>query len=265
MNKATYQKSLRILLVAIGITAAACLVAFITLLVGGIKPGVFSDSTQTTDNDPSALDSRLTSTPDYGDHYVNSMIFLCDNTLSPIAETSLLKGGADTLQVWTGESGNLSLDFSIDTATVVFPEDGASLTLKSAFERKNPDYVVITIGLSNGVSYCTEEKFAEYYGKLIDAVKESSPDTKIILQSVFPVSKAAEKKLSGISNDKIDRANGWIEEIALQKEVRYLHTASVLKNKNGFLDEQYDSGDGVTLNEAGYAKMLEYIRTHGYK
>lgn len=264
MNKATYQKTMRALLVAVGIAAAACLVAFITLLIGGIKPGVFLGKSAAQADDPTALESRLQATPDYGDHYVNSMIFLCDRTLSPIAETTLLKGGNETLQVWSGESGDLSLDYSIDTATVIFPEDGASVAIRTALERKKPDFLLITLGLNNGVSYCTEEKFKEYYGKLIDAVAEASPDTKVILQSVFPISKAAEKKLSGISNDKIDEANGWIEELALEKGVRYLHTASVLKAKNGTLNEQYDSGDGVSLNEAGYAAVIEYIRTHGY-
>ena len=47
--------------------------------------------------------------------------------------------------------------------------------------------------------------------------------------------------------------------------MRYLHTAEVLKDKSGALDAKYDSGDGVTLNEAGYAAMLQYLRTHGYK
>jgi lysophospholipase L1-like esterase len=168
------------------------------------------------------------------------------------------------MQIWTGESGDLSLDYSIDTATVVNPRDGSSLTIKTALERMQPDYLIITLGLNNGVSYCTEEKFKEYYGKLIDAVNEASPDTRIILQSVFPVSKVAEKRLSGISNDKIDKANTWIEELAVEKSVRYLYTSSVLKDKKGYLSPQYDSGDGVTLNESGYAIMLEYIRTHGY-
>ncbi|MBQ8408333.1 MAG: hypothetical protein IJY39_05655 [Clostridia bacterium] len=265
MNKSTYRKSIRALIIAIGIAAATCLVAFITLLVGGIKPGTFVDNAAKDVNDPSALESRLTATPDYGNNYINNIIFLGDKTVYALGESGLLKGGTETLQVWSGESGDLSLDYSIDTCTVVFPEDGASISIKSAAERKKPDYIVITLGLNNGVAYCTEEKFKEYYGKLIDVLSEASPNTKIILQSIFPVTRAAEKRLSGITNDKIDDANGWIEELALEKGVRYLHTASVLKAKNGTLDEKYDSGNGITLNESGYSVMLDYIRTHGYK
>lgn len=263
MHKKTYEKASRIIFAALGIAATACIASLITLIIGGVRPEVFEKAE--ADVDPSDLSSRLKETPDYGQSYVNNVIFLGDKTVCGVTSHELLKGGTDTKQVWTGEKGSLALDFSVSTATVVFPESGESLTVTEAMKRKKPDYTVITLGFENGVAYCNEEKFKDYYGKLIDAIREASPNTKIILQSVFPISKNAEKQLTSITNRKIDEANGWIEKLAEEKGVRYLHTSESLKDKSGALNPSFDSGDGVTLNESGYTAMLHYIRTHGYK
>ena len=264
MRKTTFEKASRAIFVALGVAVTACLVCLVTLLMGGIKPGLFSpDDTVTTD--PNALPSRLTNTPDYGQSYINDVIFLGDKTIGGITKYELLKGGTETRQVWVDEKGTLTLDFGIANANVIYPEDGTAISIAEAAARKKPGYIVITVGLENGVAYCSEEKFTEYYGKLIDTIQDAVPNTKIILQSVFPVTADAEKSLSGITNRKIDTANGYIERLAEEMGVRYLHTAEVLKNKSGALDEKYASADGVTLNESGYAAMLQYLRTHGYK
>lgn len=256
-------KILRPLIIAGLIALITCAVMLILLSINGFKDGVFSK--KATAEEDFSLPSRLQKTPDYGQFYVDNMIFIGDQTIVPIRSSAILRDGADTKQIWTGEKGSLSLDYSLSTSTIVYPESAQSITLSEAISLKRPDHVIITLGFENGVAYCTEEKFKEYYGSLISVIKESSPDTKIILQSIFPVSDKKQKDDSGITNEKIDRANLWIEELANDNSVRYLHTASVLKDSKGNLNSDYDSGNGVTLNEAGYRKMIEYIRTHGYK
>ena len=207
----------------------------------------------------------MTETPDYGQNYINNIIFIGDCTITPIRQTELLLDGSETKQIWSGERGTLSLDYAISTATIVYPETNESTSISNAIAKRLPDYVVITLGYENGVAFCTEEKFKNYYSSLITEIKKASPDTKIILQSVFPVSDRKQKDDSDITNDKIDRANAWIEELALDASVRYLNTASILKDSNGNLLAIYDSGDGFTLNTDGYTAVLNYIRTHGYR
>ena len=136
---------------------------------------------------------------------------------------------------------------------------------RDAAAELKPDYLLITVGLENGVRYCTEEQFKDYYTRLVVAIKEASPGTHIILNSIFPVSKKYERSTQGISRDKIDTANSWIVEIAEGQGVKYLNSAEALKNGNGYLDSKYDSGDGLHLSNDGYAAFFEYVRTHGYK
>ena len=265
MFKLKTNKLFKVLLAAIPIITVACLVSLITLCINGVREDAFSQTPQNGKSVSPASTATLASTPDYGQNYVNNIIFVCDTTLASLKADGVLKDGANTTQIWTGESGDLSLDYSIDTATVIYPETGESIPISAAAQRKKPDYIVITLGAGNGVRYCTEEKFKSYYEKLILSVKSASPDTKIILQSVLPVSAKYEKATSGISKEKIDTANIWISELAEIHDVRYLDTASILKGPDGYLDPKYDLGNGMQINSAGCLAMLTYSRTHGYR
>lgn len=264
MFKSKFNKIESGLLTAIALIAAAIVVSLITLCVNGSKPVLAgNDKSAMVDADISAV--RLGKTPDYGQAYINNIIFLGDTTVTGLLSTDLLSEVIGPTQIWSGEDGDLALDYNIGSVSILFPETNSPLSISSATERKKPDYIIVTVGLNNGVSYCTEEKFTEYYEKLIASLKEASPKTKLILQSIFPISSNAEKTLSGVTNEKIDKANKWIEKIAEDNSLRYLDTSSILKNSDGQLSKQYDSGDGIHLNTDGFAAVLDYVRTHGYK
>lgn len=262
MLKFSYNKALKVLNVLILLVLTACLVSFVMLMINGAKPVL---SKAFSDESEEGLSSRLDKTPDYGQAYINSIIFVGDSTVANISSTELLSETFGPFQVWSGLDGELALDYNLSTSNIIFPETQKEISIPSAAEKKKPDYIVITVGVENGVPYCSEEKFKEYYTMLIESVRDSSPSTKIILQSILPVSKAAEKKDPSISNERIDNANRYIASLAEELSVRYLNTASALKGEDGRLDPRFDSGDGITLNGDGFAAMLDYIRTHGYK
>ena len=217
------------------------------------------------DFDISSSQATLKSTPDYGQNYLNNLIFLGDFTSQNMVTSGALADGVDSNQVWTGKDGTLCLDYNIDKATIILPETDEEMLLTQALQEKKPRYLVITLGLENGVPYCDKDAFCEYYIKLIDTVKESSPSTKIIIQSILPVTAKFQRKNSAISNDKIDICNKWLCELAQDMNIRYLNTAESLKDSSGNLPRKYASEDGGSPNVEGYKIMLEYIRTHGYK
>lgn len=252
------KKITRIFTITIIVLLILCIASFTLLCVYGPDPTVLTKK----HSPPTKKEqSELAETFDYGEGYLKSIVFICDRTMTPICDAV---GIINNDQVWTGTEGTLTLDRGLSTASVLFEGQG-EITIPSAAEKRRPKYIIITVGLDNGVNHCTEEKFKEYYLRLIESLKNSSPDTKIILQSVFPVSKNAEKNDPSISNERIDSANIYISELAEELSVKYLNTASVLKDGSGKLDQRYDSGDGITLNKAGFEKVAEYIRTHGYK
>ena len=264
MKKQTFNKFAKLLSTAVLLIAAVCLIAIITLCVNGAKPNVFVKSPSMSDDSAYIGLSRLGRTPDYGQNYIDKIVFIGDTTISPLAQIGAIDAALGDLQIWSGTDGSLPLDYSIDKAEVLHLQSN-SFTAGEAAANKKPEYIVITVGIENGVAYCGEDKFKSYYSKLIEALEEASPASKIILQSVFPVSEEYEEKHPSLTNDKITRANLWIEELASEKDLKYLDTSSALKSDSGALDKAYDSGDGLHLNQSGYLSMLEYIRTHGYR
>ncbi len=243
-------------MIALGAVSALCITATVFLCIAGVSEDIYSEAQAKTQ-----IGAELEATYDYGDGYIKSMVWVGDRTISP------LKNHLDIApsQLWLGEDGSLRLDYNLASTPVVASNDKKYSSIALAAEEIRPKYMLITVGLDNGVGYCTEEKFKEYYARLIDTVKEASPDTMIILQSVLPVSKAVEKESPSISNDRIGEVNHWICELGGELSVRYLNTHSALVDEKGYLKQEYDSGDGITLNASGYAAMLEYVRTHGYK
>lgn len=206
-------------------------------------------------------DTVLGVTPDAGQEYIDKLVFLGDSTTNGLRAYSMLSGGRQTLQVWTPESGTLAL-FNASFATIVYPETNEQITIKEAVSRKKPEYLVITLGV-NGVSTMKEDYFKSEYKKMLLSIKEASPDTKIICQSIFPVARSYDM-LGSINNEKIRSANKWIVEVANEVGVKYLDTYSVLCDSEGWLPESYHNGDGIHLHTVSFNIELDNLRTHAY-
>lgn len=200
----------------------------------------------------------LGETEDMGQEYVDKFIFLGDSTTYGLGHY----GVVDKNQVWTPPSGTLTLSFW-SVAAILYPDTGSEVLIPEAVEAKKPEYMLITLGV-NGVSFMEEEYFKEEYTNLVNAVKEKSPDTKIILNSIYPVAMSY-KYIRDISNEKITAANEWIKKVAEDTGVKYLDSASVLVGQNGFLPENLQNGDGLHLTEESFNLVIDYLRTHGYK
>lgn len=211
---------------------------------------------------PETAATRLAETEDAGIEYQDKFVFLGDSTTYGLKYYGVLSGGNNTTQVWTPESGTLTLSQQ-SFATIVYPETGEQLTIVDAVTLKQPEYLMITLGV-NGVSFMDEENFVREYTSLVQSIQEASPDTKIICNSIYPVA-ASYKYLSDINNDKITQANVWIEQVAEDTGTRFLNSFEAIVGEDGNLPEQYQNGDGIHLTGEGFNIILNYLRTHEYK
>lgn len=213
--------------------------------------------------EPEQVFTVLTESEDMGDDYIGKIIFVGDSTTYGLKAYKMLADGKNTKQVWTSSSASLSLN-EILTKVIVYPETGKEMTIADAATAAKPEYMIITLGLE-GVTFLSEDDFKAQYTSLVEKIKEVSPDTKLMLQSIFPVA-ASYTEENKLNNPLIDKANEWVKAVAEATGVRYLDTQSVLKDDRGALISKYDNGgNGINLNDAGFTAVLDYIRTHGYK
>jgi len=203
----------------------------------------------------------LGETPDAGQAYQDSIVFLGDSTTYGMIPYAVLAEGKQTKQVWTPSSGTLTLDQAVKKK-IYFPDTDAEVTAAEAAAAKQPAFLIITLGV-NGVSFMNEEQFVTEYVKLVQSIQAASPKTQIILQSIFPVASNYDK-LDRINNEKITLANTWVLKVAETCGIPYLNTASILHDENGWLHASFQNGDGMHFNEVGFRAVLNYIRTHAH-
>ncbi len=142
--------------------------------------------------------------------------------------------------------------------TAIIRYRGQNLPLSAAFSQIRPPILVITVGI-NGLPTWSETDFTLCYTKLIELIQVASPDTRIILHSVYPTAQSRSPKLVSFTVDKIDRLNSWIRTIAQANTVTYIDSATQLKSHDGWLNPAYHNGDGLHLNTNGFNLILENL------
>lgn len=207
-----------------------------------------------------ARSSILKEGADAGQSYQDKIIFVGDSTTHHLRNREVLSGGKNTTQVWTPTSGTLTLAYAL-TVKILDPGTNTEMTIIDAADLNRPKIMVITLGI-NGISFMKEDSFKTVYTALIHGILERSPDTKIILQSIFPRALEGNENYASISQKMIDTGNIWVQEIARECNVYYLDTQSVLKDENGYLRSEYGVGDGIHISREGYQVILQFIRTH---
>ncbi len=207
--------------------------------------------------------TTLAETEDMGREYLDQFVFLGDSTTYGLGYY-YSNGYTDLVppsQIWTPANGTLTLD-QWNYVNIVYPQTGEEMKLVDLLELTKPAYICITLGV-NGVSFMKEDYFKESYTSLVKKIQEVSPDTTIILNSIYPVTVGYEAKDNGINNLKIEAANLWVHDVAKACGVHYLNSASVLMNENRVLPDSYTNGDGLHLNGESFRLVIEYLRTHG--
>ena len=223
------------------------------------------DPTPSANSEYAQIDTQspalLRGTGDMGQEYIDSITFLGDSTTYGLKAYAVLTDGKKTKQVWTPSNGTLTLSYQ-GFVDIWYPDDEAEISIRAAVERKKPQRMIITLGV-NGISFMDNDYFISEYTDLVTSIQEISPETQIILQSIFPIASNYEYQ-KDINNKKICEANTWILSVAEATGVKFLNTYTVLIGENDYMIDSYQNGDGLHLNESGFQAVLNYIRTHGY-
>lgn len=196
---------------------------------------------------------------------LSGVFFFGESTTSHLARTS---GVLDTEKgrgkVLRDESGTRYLDARILSSPVLYYEGNRAekIPFAEAVERAQPRVIVLSFGL-NGITRWSRdpEAFLRNYRALIEGIFARSPNTKILLQSVYPVGENTAFSLSKEeSNQQIRNLNAHIEKLAQEYEnVNYVNTAALFADANGALSATFDSGDGIHLTNEAYGILLQFL------
>lgn len=122
-----------------------------------------------------------------------------------------------------------------------------------------PSKIFILIGTNDLGKGNSIRKIINNYDQIIRTIKQYSPQTKLFVQSVFPVN---EKILhSKRTNQDIILLNKKLEKLANVNQVNYIDVHSALLSKQHQLHPHF-SYDGLHLNGLGYLQWKKVLERY---
>lgn len=195
-------------------------------------------------------------TEDKGNDFIDELTFLGDS----ITAHMQLRAKIDPSKVWATKNRYLNLDSRITYAKIIAPDTGKEELIADVAARLKPRYLVITLGIDYGVYYYRDkpDAFRHYYDKLLTAIQTASPETVMILQSIFPVGRNSH----AITGEMVQNANRIIRGIADARGLVFVDQTPILSDKDGYLREEFCySEDGIHLTAAAYSAILSHLST----
>ena len=198
----------------------------------------------------------LPETADAGESYQKETLFLGDSNT-----VRLYANGLISLQQFCAKEG-IGTHAALNEGIVTFKKDSSTYTIAQAVAKMKPRRVVIMLGTNdNGMAV---EEFINNYTALVQAIQESYPYTDIIVNTVPPVP-ANHSNYPNMDQTKIDDFNMALLSMCEQMGLKFLNTAEVLKDANGYGREDYYQSGDIHLKPAGLKALLGYLRTHAYQ
>ncbi len=130
----------------------------------------------------------------------------------------------------------------------------------------NPSKVFLLIG-TNDIRYKkTNKQIVDNTIKIIEGIKENRPDTKIYLESIYPVNKSDDEKIQPDlvnirSNEQISDINKELKKYAQNNDVTYINIYDKLLDEDNELKLDYTK-EGLHLNDEGYKVVTKEIKKY---
>ena len=142
--------------------------------------------------------------------------------------------------------------------------DGSTVTISDAIDLVEFKKVYLMFGV-NELGWGSITSFIDYYGKIIDRIREVNPEALIYVQSILPVNEEKWAKSrdyqSCINNYAVATFNQKIVEMCRDKAVYFVNVAEVLTDETGNLFEDATS-DGIHISGVFSTRWVEYLKTH---
>lgn len=194
----------------------------------------------------------LKETEDMGEDYLNQIVLAGDSVYWYFPQYGLFNEKRVWAKPCVGPSNIYSEKIDMQN----------NYTIPELISINKPKYLILNMGgcecQTNNV-----EKFIENYRKFLVDMKEKYPSVKIIVQTFNPVN--VKEKTPYINNEWRNKFNYYLVELCDELDVPVLDVINLFKGEDGECKKGMCMNDGYHPNELGMRKLLEFIRTHGYK
>lgn len=189
------------------------------------------------------------------DEYMNEVIFAGDSMALYYVINKLIPGK----RLWHQVSIN---PLTAITTKIYVNHIDSGKTFKEVFQERQPKVVIMTLG-TNGIATMQTEYFVEKYKEFLTELKEVSPNTRLIVQSIPPVDKKYDDEKKAINNDKINKTNYYIAQMCEELGLEFLFSANSMKDENGACKKGYCiTKDGIHPDVLGNTRLYEYAKSH---
>lgn len=121
---------------------------------------------------------------------------------------------------------------------------------------ENPYRVYMMLGM-NEIHYRKSREMIAEYKSMIQAIRQSCPNTDIVLCAVSPVTRAERARHPGFW--QISPFNKKLKKLAKQMKVRYFDYTGFLKDSGGYLKLSYAEGDGYHWRMPAYKTFAKVV------
>lgn len=128
-----------------------------------------------------------------------------------------------------------------------------------AIVKGKPAKIFLMIGINNVPQNESADTIAAGIRRIVRKIRQTSPQTKVYVQSLLPVTTCYNKFYEHTSHWKeIPAINSKVQEITQQEQVQYIDLFSHFADENGQMQKQY-TNDGLHLLGKGYLLWKEII------
>jgi lysophospholipase L1-like esterase len=205
-----------------------------------------TEETAETSADTSSMAQGGTNDYDYDKEFFDNYLFIGDSISTGLYGYGYLS------------SSNVFAKIGL-TPVSVRTADVNGTTVYQKMTVNNPAAVCIMLG-TNGLSYLDTDDMIDSFTLFVDEIKETVPDTEIVILSIPPVTKEHEDTKPE-NNTVIKEYNAGLKQLAEDKDLTFIDVYSMLADEDGYMRADYAEKDGLHLQGAAYKRILYEIET----
>ena len=135
-------------------------------------------------------------------------------------------------------------------------------TLQEGLELDQYGKVYIMLGIND----CTDkddqlDKFLTPMKQIIEMIQETQPNAEIYLLSLAPVGRQTPNNIC-YSLKNVVLFTQAVKSLAREYNTEYLDVFRLMADKNGYILDEYNAGDGIHIDAHHYDEILEFLKCH---